>query len=399
MTPIRRNAPGPGRLRDRAREEAGTRRVRGARALMKVEMGDLRETAKFAAANAPVSRCVGTMALTPSTLTWRMGPVTRRIVIVAYPGVQALDVTGPHEVFVIASRLVTAEGTNGQPPAYSVEIVSPDGTLIETESGLTIGTRPLPGDVADIDTLIVPGGTGSRHARHDQALIAWITATAAQSRRVVSVCSGTFLIAEAGLADGRTVTTHWARAQRLADDYPNVTVDPDPIYVHDGRLWSSAGVTAGIDLSLALVEEDLGTEVAQMAARWLVMFLRRPGGQTQFAAPVWMPRAERSAIRVVQAHIDDHPGLDHAVHALATRAAMSPRHFTRVFSAQVGEAPGQYVERVRTEAARRALEDTTDTVAVVARRCGFGSAETLRRTFVKRLGIPPDQYRRRFGAA
>jgi transcriptional regulator GlxA family with amidase domain len=176
-------------------------------------------------------------------------------------------------------------------------------------------------------------------------------------------------------------------------------VDADPIYICDGRLWSSAGVTAGIDLSLALVEQDLGTDVAQMVARWLVMFLRRPGGQTQFAAPVWMPRAERSTIRVVQAHVEEHPDHDHTVSALAARASMSARHFTRVFSAQVGEAPGQYVERVRTEAARRALEDTTDTVAVVARRCGFGSAETLRRTFVKRLGIPPDQYRRRFGAA
>lgn len=325
--------------------------------------------------------------------------MTRRIVIVAYPGVQALDVTGPYEVFVSASRLTTAEGTNGMPPAYSVELVSPDGTMVETESGLCLGTRPLPRSAGDIDTLVVPGGTGSRAARDDEQLIAWIRSAAVHSRRVVSVCSGAFLVAEAGLADGRTVTTHWARAQRLADDYPQVRVDPDPIYICDGRLWSSAGVTAGIDLSLALVEQDLGTDIAQLVARWLVMFLRRPGGQTQFAAPVWMPRAERSTIRLVQTHIEEHPDQDHCVAALAGRASMSPRHFTRVFSAQVGEAPGQYVERVRTEAARRALEDTTDTVAVVARRCGFGSAETLRRTFVKRLGIPPDQYRRRFGAA
>lgn len=325
--------------------------------------------------------------------------MTRRIVIVAYPGVQALDVTGPFEVFVSASRVVTAEGTDEVAPAYSVELVSPSGSLVETESGLSFGTKPLPRSIGDIDTLVLPGGTGSREARHDQQLISWIRTAAARSRRVVTVCSGTFLAAEAGLADGRTVTTHWARAQALADAYPAVHVDADPIYICDGRLWSSAGVTAGIDLSLALVEQDLGTEVAQLVARWLVMFLRRPGGQTQFAAPVWMPRAERSAIRVVQAHIDDHPDRDHSVAALAARASMSGRHFTRVFTAQVGEAPGQYVERVRTEAARRALEDSTDTVAVVARRCGFGSAETLRRTFVKRLGISPDQYRRRFGAA
>lgn len=325
--------------------------------------------------------------------------MTRRIVIVAYPGVQALDVVGPFEVFVSASRVVTAEGTNGLAPAYSVELVSADSTLVQTESGLTFGTRPLPDPSGQIDTLVLPGGTGSRDARHDPQLIGWIRSAAAASRRIVTVCSGTFLAAEAGLADGHTVTTHWARAQRLADDYPAVHVDADPIYIHDGRLWSSAGVTAGIDLSLALVEADLGTDVAQMVARWLVMFLRRPGGQTQFAAPVWMPRAERSTIRVVQAQVDEHPADDHSVPALAGRASMSPRHFTRVFTAQVGEAPGQYVERVRTEAARRALEETSDNVAMVARRCGFGSAETLRRTFVKRLGIPPDQYRRRFGSA
>jgi transcriptional regulator GlxA family with amidase domain len=328
-----------------------------------------------------------------------MAAVTRRIVIVAYPGVQALDVAGPYEVFSSASRVVTAEGTNGLPDAYTVELVSPGGTMVSTESGLPLGTAPLPHPPRPIDTLVVPGGTGSRTARYDVALVDWIRDAAATSRRIVTVCSGAFLVAEAGLADGCTMTTHWARAQRLADDYPTIHVDPDPIYVHDGRLWSSAGVTAGIDLSLALVEDDLGTEVAQTVARWLVMFLRRPGGQTQFAAPVWMPRAERSVIRSVQAAIEERPDADHSVPALATRASMSPRHFTRVFTAEVGEAPGQYVERVRTEAARRALEDSGDTVAVVARRCGFGSAETLRRTFVKRLGIPPDQYRRRFGAA
>lgn len=325
--------------------------------------------------------------------------MSRRIVIVAYPGVQALDVAGPYEVFVTASRVVTADGTNDLPPSYDVELVSPGGTLVHSESGLPLGTHPLPHPAGSIDTLVLPGGTGSRDARSDTALIDWVREAAATARRIVTVCSGAFLAAEAGLADGRTMTTHWARAQRLADDYPAVHVDPDPIYVRDGRLWSSAGVTAGIDLSLALVEDDLGTEVAQSVARWLVMFLRRPGGQTQFAAPVWMPRAERSAIRTVQAAIEEQPDADLSVPALAARASMSARHFTRVFTAEVGEAPGQYVERVRTEAARRALEDSGDTVAVVARRCGFGSAETLRRTFVKRLGIPPDQYRRRFGAA
>jgi transcriptional regulator GlxA family with amidase domain len=325
--------------------------------------------------------------------------MSRRVVIVAYPGLQSLDVVGPFEVFVGATRAFTADGTNGEAPPYTVELVSAGGGMVESESGLSLGTGPLPTPIGQIDTLVLPGGTGSRVARYDEHLITWIREAAANSRRVVTVCTGMFLAAEAGLADGRTVTTHWAGARQLANDYPDVNVDPDPIYVCDGRLWSSAGVTAGIDLSLALVEDDIGTEVAQVVARWLVMFLRRPGGQTQFAPPVWMPRAERSTIRVVQTHIEAHPDDDHSVAALARRATMSPRHFTRVFRAQVGEAPGQYVERIRTDAARRALEETTDTVAFVARRCGFGSAETLRRTFVKRLGIAPDQYRRRFGAA
>jgi transcriptional regulator GlxA family with amidase domain len=319
-------------------------------------------------------------------------------VIVAFPGVQSLDVTGPFEVFAGANQAMAASSPAGATPPYALELVSVDGAPVSTESGLSLGTRPLPKGGVEIDTLVLPGGAGSRTARFDDRLIRWLRATAPRARRIVTVCTGTFLAAEAGLADDLTVTTHWAYAGRLAREYPAVDVDPDPIYVHDGRLWSSAGVTAGIDLSLALVEDDLGTEVAQTVARWLVMFLRRPGGQTQFSAPVWMPRAERSAIRSVQSHIESHPDGDHSVSALAQRASMSARHFTRVFTAEVGEPPGQYVERVRTEAARRALEDTKDTLDVVARRCGFGSAETLRRIFVKRLGIPPNQYRHRFGA-
>ena len=216
---------------------------------------------------------------------------------------------------------------------------------------------------------------------------------------MATVCSGAFLGAAAGLFDGRRVTTHWARARQLAEDYPGVTVDADPIYIRDGKYWSSAGVTAGIDLSLALVQEDLGVDVAQTVARWLVMFLHRPGGQTQFASPVWVPRAERSTIRAVQTLVEAAPGGDHRLPALAAAAAMSVRHFTRVFTAEVGETPSRFVERTRLEAARRELEETTDTLDVVAARCGLGSAETLRRVFQRHLGVPPDAYRRRFRAA
>jgi transcriptional regulator GlxA family with amidase domain len=236
-------------------------------------------------------------------------------------------------------------------------------------------------------------------ARRDRALVSWIAETAPRCRRVATVCSGAFLAAAAGLLDGRRVTTHWARADQLAAEFPALVVDPDPIYVHDGRVWTSAGVTAGIDLSLALVEDDLGSEVARTVARWLVMFLHRPGGQTQFASPVWVPRAERSSVRSVQELVESTPGADHRLTVLASRAAMSVRHFTRVFTDEVGETPGRFVERVRVEAARTELETTDDTLDVVAARCGLGTAETLRRVFHRRLGVTPDAYRRRFRVA
>ena len=214
---------------------------------------------------------------------------------------------------------------------------------------------------------------------------------------MVSVCNGAMLAAEAGLLDGCPATTHWAFAAQMANEFPAVNVDPEPIFVRSSeKVWTAAGVTAGIDLALSLVEDDYGTEVAQTVARWLVLYLRRPGGQTQFAAPVWMPRAKREPIRDVQEAIESEPGAAHSVTELARRAAMSPRHFTRVFTDEVGEAPGAYVERVRTEAARRQLEETDDTVTVIAARCGFGTAETMRRNFVRRMGISPDQYRKTF---
>jgi transcriptional regulator GlxA family with amidase domain len=196
--------------------------------------------------------------------------------------------------------------------------------------------------------------------------------------------------------DGRRVTTHWASADKLATEFPGLHVDPDPIYIRDGKFWTSAGVTAGIDLALALVHDDLGTEVAQTVARWLVMFLHRPGGQTQFASPVWVPRAERSAVRAVQNVVEASPGGDHRLSTMASAAAMSVRHFSRVFDAEVGETPGRFVERVRLEAARRELETTDDTLDCIATRCGFGTAETLRRVFQRRISVPPDSYRRRF---
>jgi transcriptional regulator GlxA family with amidase domain len=314
------------------------------------------------------------------------------VVIVAYPGLQPLDAVGPYEVFAGASRVAAGKGSEG----YQVSLVSTDGAPVRAESGLGLCTEPLPPSGEPIDTLILPGGDQALAARGDPALLAWIVAVAPGCRRVATVCTGAFLAAQAGLLDGRRVTTHWARADQLAREYPTLEVDADPIYLRDGKFWSSAGVTAGIDLALALVQEDHGVEVAQTVARWMVMFLHRPGGQTQFASPVWVPRAERSGVRAVQGRVEADPAADHRLPALAAAASMSVRHFTRVFVDEVGETPGRFVERVRVEAARRELESTDATLDAIAAGSGLGSAETLRRVFHRRLGITPDSYRRRF---
>ena len=229
----------------------------------------------------------------------------RRVVILAYPGLQSLDAVGPFEVFAGASRAARLLGRAG---GYEVSLASIDGRPVRAESGVELGTVTLPEPGDRIDTLVLPGGDQAQSARCDEALLSWIRAVAPRCRRVATVCTGAFLAAEAGLLDGRRVTTHWARAAQLASEFPALEVDPDPIYIRDGKFWTSAGVTAGIDLALALVQEDLGTEVAQTVARWLVMFLHRPGGQTQFASPVWVPRAERSTVRAVQTLVEAAPG-------------------------------------------------------------------------------------------
>jgi transcriptional regulator GlxA family with amidase domain len=317
----------------------------------------------------------------------------RRVVIVAYPGVQALDVTGPHEVFAGAAGALRAL-RDGSPP-YDVVVASIEGGPLISESGLALVTALL-SDVADVDTLVVAGGSGVLTACDDGALVATVAELAGRARRVVSICSGAFVLAAAGLLDGRRVTTHWGRARRLADRHPEIDVDADPIWTRDGNVWTSAGVTAGIDVALALVEDDLGVEVAEHIARWLVMFLRRPGNQSQFAAPVWQRRARDAPIRRAQELIEADPAADHRLGVLARKVALSERHLLRRFSAEVGVTPARYVATARVEAARRELESSDDTVAVIAARVGFGTAESMRRTFVRDLGAAPDDYRRRF---
>ena len=315
--------------------------------------------------------------------------MARKVVILGFSGVQPLDLVGPFDVFAGASLLVA--------DAYDVVLASVDGQPVTAATGLGFVTTKLPDPREPVDTVLLPGGVGVDDARANADVMAWLHTAAQTARRVVSVCTGAFLAAEAGLLDGCRATTHWAWARRMQDEFPAVDVDPEPIFVKSSdKVWTAAGVAAGIDLALSLVEDDHGTEVAQTVARWMVLYLRRPGGQTQFAAPVWMPRARRTPIRDVQEAIEAQPGANHNVAELARKAAMSPRHFTRVFTDEVGEAPGTYVERVRTEAARRQLEETDDTVVKIAARCGFGTAETMRRNFIRRVGVSPDQYRKTF---
>jgi transcriptional regulator GlxA family with amidase domain len=315
----------------------------------------------------------------------------RRIVILAFPGVQPLDVVGPAEVFAGADELAARD-------AYAVEVVAKEPEPIMTRSsGYGIAPKTTTARCrGSIDTLIVAGGFGVRIAEEDADLIRWIRSAARRSRRVASVCSGAFLLARAGLLEGRTVTTHWARTAELAQIHPQLTVDPNPIFIRDGDVWTSAGVTSGMDLALAMVEEDLGREIAVEIARWLVLFLQRPGGQAQFSSHLSTQLAERRPLRELQSWIADNLDADLRVEALAERAAMSPRNFARFFRRETGMTPAAYVEVLRVERARQLLEDSADPVDLIARRCGFGTPETMRRAFARRVGVPPAEYRARF---
>ncbi|WP_236241914.1 GlxA family transcriptional regulator [Streptomyces sp. CC228A] len=314
----------------------------------------------------------------------------RDVLVVLFDGVQSLDVTGPVEVFAGAAHC--AEG--GVSP-YRLRTASVGGQPVRTSSGLTlVPDAALDADTPAPHTLLVPGGFGTR--RPQPGLLPWLREHAPRAERLVSVCTGALLLADAGLLSGRRATTHWAYCDRLARTHPDIDVDPDPIYVRDGRIATSAGVTAGIDLALALVEEDLGREIALTVARHLVVFLRRPGNQAQFSVQLAAQTARREPLREVQQWISEHPAEDLSVPALAERARLSPRHFARAFHAETGLPPGRYVDRVRLEHARRLLGDTSDSVEAVARACGYGTPEAMRRAFLKALGATPAEYRRRF---
>lgn len=307
--------------------------------------------------------------------------------------------TGPFSVFAGTDRWLR-EVQGRETHAYTVEVVGAEVGPLRASGGLGIlvnrSFRTIRGG---IDTLLVVGGPGARGAVQEQELLAWLRRMAPRVRRLGAVCTGSFILAEAGLLDGKRATTHWAWGAELARRYPRVTVDADPIFIRDGNIYTSAGVTAGMDLALALVEEDHSREVALKIARDLVLYLRRPGGQSQFSTLLVAQGSSREPLRELQTWIVENLDADLSVPALARRVAMSPRHFARVFAREVGMTPGQFVEQVRVETARRCLEESPQGVKVIAADCGFGSADTMRRAFLRTLRVAPLAYRSRFRTA
>ncbi|WP_042304145.1 GlxA family transcriptional regulator [Paraburkholderia kururiensis] len=317
----------------------------------------------------------------------------RTIDLLAFPDVQLLDVTGPFQVFASANELSRAAGL---PLPYAPRVIAAQPGTVVSSAGLGLGALPLPETSEPCDTLIVAGGNGVYAASRDTALASWVRARAGHARRVASVCTGAFLLAVAGLLDGRRVATHWTRCTELAERFPAVRVEPDPIFVRDGAVWTSAGVTAGIDLALALVEDDLGGQLALDVARHLVVFLKRPGGQAQFSTALSLQKGERFA--ELHAWMAEHLASDLTVAVLSARAGMSERSFMRHYREQTGLTPARAVEQMRVEAARRLLSTTQLPIKRIAARCGFGSEETLRRSLMRAIAVTPQAYRERFAA-
>ncbi|AHI00361.1 GlxA family transcriptional regulator [Kutzneria albida] len=309
----------------------------------------------------------------------------RELVVVVYDGAVLLDAAGPIEVFSYASRF----GAD-----YRLRLASPGGRPARTKTGPTLAVDlALEELTGPVDTLLVAGGTARPI---DPVLVGQVRRAAALSRRLTAVCTGSFVLAEAGLLDGRRVATHWASCAELAASYPALTVDPDAIFVQDGRVTTSAGITAGMDLALSIVETDHGATLAREVAKWLVMFVQRPGGQSQFSMWTRTPATRYEPLRRALDAVALDPAADHSVAALAERASLSVRHFSRLFAREVGTGPAQYVEQVRVEAARTLLESGDQGQEAVARRCGFGCTETMRRAFLRVIGVPPGAYRDRF---
>ena len=314
----------------------------------------------------------------------------RRIVIAAYDDAALLDIACPADVFDAATRC-------GADPPYHVEIASLGGRPVRTTSGITLAATPLERVDGRPDTLIVSGGLGYRRAAPDARLLTCLRGLAGRSRRVASVCTGAAVLAAAGLLDGRRATTHWMWADEMAAAYPRVAVDPAPLFVVDGNVHTSAGVTSALDLSLALVEDDHGAALARQVARTLVTYLQRPGNQAQVSVHLSAPPPEQRTVRAVCDHITAHLDTSLDATALARVAGVSPRHLTRLFRAHLGTTPARHVRAVRTETAARLLTGTRLPISAIARRCGFGTGETLRQAFADHYATTPSAYRQAAG--
>ncbi|MFG1921789.1 GlxA family transcriptional regulator [Cryptosporangium sp. NPDC048952] len=315
---------------------------------------------------------------------------TRSVLVLAFDGVQPLDVAGPVDVLASAARFV---GDHEHPP-YVIRTATVDGEPVRAAGGLRLMPDVALLDAEIPDIVLVPGGPGA--ADPDPRILAWLHDRAPRAERVVSVCTGAFLLAGAGLLEGRRATTHWDSCDELARRFPSVEVDPRPIFVRDGKISTSAGVSAGIDLAIALVDEDYGRAVANQIARLLVVYLRRPGSQAQVSVQLETQVARSNPLREIQYWIADNLEADLSVPTLADRVGLSTRQFARAFADQVGVTPGRYVDLIRLEAAQRMLTDTTDGVTRIAHRCGYGSAEVMRRAFLRDLDVSPTQYRSAF---
>ena len=322
---------------------------------------------------------------------------SRTIVFLAAPSSQILDVAGPFQIFVRAAELFVEQYPARKAP-YSVLLASTTRRRsVATNCGLVLtGTKTYRTLRGPIDTLLVAGGSGVETAAHDEELLLWLQKTALRVRRIGSICTGAFLLASAGLLDGKRAATHWKWAAELANKFKHTTVDPDPIYIRDGSTYTTAGVTAGMDLALALVEEDLGAPMALKVAREMVLYLRRAGGQSQFSTALSLQASDRKQIEEIRSWTHDNLRQDLPVEKLAAKAGMSPRNFARVFLKDTGTTPARFVECLRVEAAGRRLEESQDKLEKIANDCGFGSIQSLRRSFFRVLHVPPNDYRHRF---
>jgi transcriptional regulator GlxA family with amidase domain len=324
----------------------------------------------------------------------RSRPKPHRVVMLGFPQAQVLDITGPLEVFSRTSRWL-AEHRGARTAAYAIELVAAHAGPLAMSNGLELVAARRFSDAGDADTLLVAGGIGWEAAASDRALLAWLAAQARRVQRLGSICNGAMLLAAAGLLEGRAATTHWAYLDRLARLAPKVQVDRDALYVRSGNIYTSAGVTAGMDLALALVEQDHGKAVALAVAQELVLFLKRPGGQSQFSRHLEAQKRD-DLFGELELWMLENPRGDLSVEALARRMSMSPRHFARQFRARLGASPGAYVRRLRVERARRRIEEGASRLKQVARDCGFADEQSMRRCFQDVVGITPADYRARF---